>query len=64
MCLLANALATANWFLFVTGATVVTLLVIRTRTEEEKLLARFGESYRSYMASTGRFLPKCGRVRE
>jgi protein-S-isoprenylcysteine O-methyltransferase Ste14 len=36
---------------------VLVLLVVRTRTEEEKLLARFGDAYRSYMDRTGRFLP-------
>jgi len=37
---------------------VIGLLIIRTRTEEEKLLGRFGDSYRAYMERTGRFLPK------
>jgi protein-S-isoprenylcysteine O-methyltransferase Ste14 len=53
----ANSLAAANWFLFLTGGLLLVLIVIRTRTEEEKLLARFGESYRAYMERTGRFLP-------
>ncbi|MDQ3255313.1 MAG: hypothetical protein M3R15_15680, partial [Acidobacteriota bacterium] len=52
------SLIAANWFLFVTGGLVVCLLIIRTQTEEEKLLARFGDSYRAYMKRTGRFLPK------
>ena len=56
--MLANALAAANWFLLSTGSSVVVLLVVRTRTEEEKLLLRFGDSYRTYMEQTGRFLPK------
>jgi protein-S-isoprenylcysteine O-methyltransferase Ste14 len=54
----ANALAAANWFLLLTGAMVVALLVIRTRTEEEKLALRFGDSYRAYVGRTGRFLPR------
>jgi protein-S-isoprenylcysteine O-methyltransferase Ste14 len=58
---LANGLAAANWFLLVTGGLVVILLVARTRTEEEKLLARFGDSYRHYMERTGRFLPRLRR---
>ena len=56
--MLGNALVASNWFLLVTGMLVFTLMVIRTRTEEEKLLARFGASYRGYMERTGRFLPK------
>jgi len=58
LCALANGLAAANWFLLLTGTVVVALLVVRTRTEEEKLLLRFGDSYRHYMEQTGCFLPK------
>lgn len=59
--ILAFSLTAANWFLLLTGAVVLLLLVVRTRTEEEKLLARFGDEYRSYVKQTGRFLPKLGR---
>ena len=59
--IVANGLAAANWFLLVAGGVVVALLVVRTRTEEEKLLMRFGDSYRTYMDQTGRFLPKIRR---
>lgn len=55
--ILAVALMAANWFLMLGGLVFMILIVIRTRTEEEKLLARFGDSYRTYMTQTGRFLP-------
>jgi len=55
---LGTSLVAANWFLFVTGALAVSLLVVRTRTEEEKLMARFGGNYRAYVERTGRFLPR------
>ena len=55
---LANSLAAANWFLFVTGCAAILLLVIRTRKEEENLIARFGDDYRKYMHQTGRFMPR------
>jgi protein-S-isoprenylcysteine O-methyltransferase Ste14 len=55
---LANSLVAANWFLFLTGGLLFLLLIVRTRTEEERLLARFGDSYRAYMKRTGRFLPR------
>jgi len=42
---------------------VFLLLVIRTRIEEEKLVARFGQGYRDYMDRTGRFLPRLGTSR-
>lgn len=55
---LGISLVVANWFLLATGGLGLLLLVIRTRTEEEKLLARFGEDYRAYMTRTGRFVPR------
>jgi protein-S-isoprenylcysteine O-methyltransferase Ste14 len=60
LAVLANALAAANWFLLLGGLLTVVLIVLRTGREEERLLARFGESYRAYMKRTGRFLPRIG----
>ena len=58
------ALITANWFILATGALVFLLLAIRSQTEEALLSVRFGEAYRSYQKSTGRFLPRWqGRIR-
>ena len=54
----AVSLAAANWFLLAGGSATLALLVIRTAAEEERLVARFGESYRAYMNRTGRFLPR------
>ena len=54
----ANALLTANWFIFLTGSLAVALIVARARTEEENLLHRFGDSYVDYVRRTGRFLPR------
>jgi protein-S-isoprenylcysteine O-methyltransferase Ste14 len=61
--MVAISLIAANWFLFVIGSVVFCLLIIRTRTEEENLIARFGNSYRTYMERTGRFLPRIGANR-
>jgi protein-S-isoprenylcysteine O-methyltransferase Ste14 len=58
MFVLGTALIAANWFFLVAGALAVGLLVLRTPREEERLLARFGDSYRAYMDRTGRFLPQ------
>jgi protein-S-isoprenylcysteine O-methyltransferase Ste14 len=55
---LALSLITANWLFLVTGVVLFCLLIIRTRTEEENLVVRFGDSYRAYMERTGRFLPR------
>lgn len=59
----ANSMVSANWFLALTGGLTVALLVVRTRTEEEKLIQRFGDRYREYMQCTGRFLPLLRPVR-
>ncbi len=56
--MLGSALAAANWFIFLAGATLFTFFAVRTRTEEGKLVERFGESYRKYMEQTGRFFPR------
>ena len=59
--IVANSLVTANWFLALTSGLAFGLIVLRTRIEEEKLIERFGDDYRSYMNRTGRFLPRLGR---
>jgi protein-S-isoprenylcysteine O-methyltransferase Ste14 len=60
LCVVAISLVAANWFLLLTGGLAVVLLIVRSRTEEEKLLVRFGNAYRAYRGRTGRFLPRIG----
>jgi protein-S-isoprenylcysteine O-methyltransferase Ste14 len=62
LAILANSLTAANWFLLLTGGLAFILMIVRTRTEEEHLLTRFGDSYRAYAEQTGRFLPRIGAV--
>jgi protein-S-isoprenylcysteine O-methyltransferase Ste14 len=64
LAIVANSLATANWFVFTTGCLAVTLLVIRCRTEEENLIERFGDEYRAYARRTGRFVPRFSERRQ
>lgn len=59
--LIAISLVAANWFMFATGAAVFTLLAIRVVREESRLVARFGDDYREYVARTNRFLPTVRR---
>lgn len=54
----AMSLIAANWFFFVAGVTLLCILIVRTRTEEANLVARFGDSYQHYMGRTGRFVPR------
>ena len=61
---LANALATANWFIALMGGLAMGLLIIRTAIEEEHLVRRFGEDYLRYMSQTGRFFPRLASRQE
>ena len=58
---IGGSIVTANWFLFITALIPSGFIVARTRIEEEKLIERFGDDYRDYMASTGRFFPRVVR---
>lgn len=54
----AMSLIAANWFFLAAGAALLSILIVRTRTEERNLIARFGDSYQRYMDRTGRFVPR------
>lgn len=54
-------LLTANWLIAAGSLFVLSMLAVRTPKEEEMLIQRFGQSYRDYMAKTGRFLPRLSR---
>lgn len=57
----AYFLISANWFIGASwlGLTVVATIMIPE--EEQALIEKFGESYRSYMIRTGRLLPPFSR---
>lgn len=59
--ILSTSLIAANWFLMLTGAVALAMLVVRTPIEEAKLVERFGDDYRRYMARTNRFIPTARR---
>lgn len=56
--ILACALLAANWFFLAMGGVFLVLIALRTKIEEDRLLTRFGDAYRLYMARTGRFVPR------
>jgi protein-S-isoprenylcysteine O-methyltransferase Ste14 len=58
--ILGVSLLAANWLIALCGAVVLMMLGLRTPKEEAKLIERFGNDYRAYMVTTGRFFPKLG----
>jgi protein-S-isoprenylcysteine O-methyltransferase Ste14 len=51
-------LLSANWFIFLLAVITSTTIILRTPQEEARLVEKFGDEYRRYMAQTGRFLPR------
>lgn len=64
---IGTALLSANWLLAACNLGAVTVMyLVRYPAEETMLLEHFGETYRRYMAQTGRLLPRlraAGRAR-
>lgn len=52
------SLVMANWFVAVMFAVFWTALFYRTRLEENNLINRFGDEYKDYMTTSGRFVPR------
>lgn len=61
--MLSVTLLAANWLIGVSSLLVLALLAVRTPKEEQMLINRFGQPYRDYMATTGRFLPRISASR-
>lgn len=57
LAIVGGSMVAANWFLLLAGLVPAIFLIARTQIEEAKLVERFGDEYRDYMAKTGRFLP-------
>jgi protein-S-isoprenylcysteine O-methyltransferase Ste14 len=49
-----------NWFIALLGILAFIAMAIRVPKEEANLIEKFGNEYREYMKTTGRFLPKIG----
>lgn len=59
MLCLGTGIAASNWFILLFAALAVGLLsIVVIPLEERALLARFGDAYARYAASTGRMLPR------
>jgi protein-S-isoprenylcysteine O-methyltransferase Ste14 len=57
----AATLISANALIGALGLAVLALLAVRTPKEERMLIERFGDDYRRYMSTTGRFVPRWRR---
>jgi len=49
---------TDNWFIAAFSVLEIIGMAIRTPKEEANLIEKFGDEYREYMKTTGRYLPK------
>jgi protein-S-isoprenylcysteine O-methyltransferase Ste14 len=59
--LVATALLTANVIIAFGGLGMFALLAARSRVEEQRLVDKFGDAYRNYQRTTGRFVPRFAR---
>ncbi len=57
----ADSIVLDSWLLAITGGLLFCLIMIRTRKEEENLIARFGEDYRDLIRTRGKIFPRIGR---
>lgn len=57
----AVTVLTASWLIGISSLLVLTLLAIRTPKEEQMLIQRFGDDYRRYIETTGKFIPRFWR---
>jgi protein-S-isoprenylcysteine O-methyltransferase Ste14 len=55
---LGFALLAENWWIALLSTLVFVVLAVRTPKEEAKLIEKFGDQYREYMKTTGRYLPR------
>jgi protein-S-isoprenylcysteine O-methyltransferase Ste14 len=51
-----------NWFIAALGVLAFILMAVRTPKEEANLIEKFGDEYRQYMKTTGRFLPRLTKL--
>jgi protein-S-isoprenylcysteine O-methyltransferase Ste14 len=62
--LVGVSVTTANWLIFAFACSgIVTIRLIVIPREEEYLVERFGKSYKKYMSTTGRLIPRLTRTK-
>lgn len=60
---LGLSLLAANWFIALAILCGFPILALRTRIEEARLIERFGDEYRDYVKTTGKYFPRLSRPR-
>jgi protein-S-isoprenylcysteine O-methyltransferase Ste14 len=55
---LALSLLTANWIFVGVSVIAIIGLILRVPKEEQMMMDKFGDEYKSYMLRTGRYFPK------
>ncbi|XAM01143.1 isoprenylcysteine carboxylmethyltransferase family protein [Phycisphaeraceae bacterium D3-23] len=53
-----TAVAVMSWPMALVAAAHITMMNLKARREEQALLGVFGDAYRDYMKTTGRFVPR------
>jgi protein-S-isoprenylcysteine O-methyltransferase Ste14 len=56
--MICTVIVVPTWPMVVTGLVHIALMITKAHNEEQHLLASHGEGYATYLASTGRFLPR------
>ena len=56
--IVATSLLTSNAIVATGGVVMFALLAARSRVEERRLVEKFGDAYRDYQRTTGRFVPR------
>ena len=51
-------LLTASWLIALCVVIALSMLMMRSRLEEQRLIDKFGDAYRDYQNQTPRFLPR------
>ena len=60
---LGLSLLAANWFIALAVLCGSPILALRTRIEEARLIEKFGDDYRQYMKTTGRYFPRLNQLK-
>jgi protein-S-isoprenylcysteine O-methyltransferase Ste14 len=60
--LTTSFLLAANWLIGLMGLAYSLLIVERAGREERMMIEQFGDEYRAYVQSTGRFFPRLTRA--